>query len=82
MSLRLYDSAWVMVEGMEHPQRVTKDRKNPAAFNVGDHQYDIDGYGLVRGDNPPKITEILSLQAVKEAGLRSDYDPKGTFGEI
>jgi hypothetical protein len=82
MSLRLYDSAWVMVEGAEQPQRVSKDRKNPAAFNIGDYQYDIDGYGLVRDTNAPKIVEILSLQAVKEAGLRTDYDPKNSFGEI
>lgn len=73
MANRLYDSAWVRVEGNDQPQQVRRDRKNLAAFNVGDHQYDIDGRPLRSMDEVPLIVGVLSLQAVREAGLTTEY---------
>ena len=72
MSFRLYESAWVMVEGIEAPVAVHRDPVNRAAFQVGDCQYDVDARPLHPRDAPP-ILSILSLQAVREAGLHSNY---------
>ncbi|MDV6331057.1 hypothetical protein [Asticcacaulis sp. 201] len=74
MGIRLYDSAWVVVEGLEQPLQVRKDPRNPAAFTVGDHQYDIDGRPIKNLDLVPRITAIHSLQSAREAGLRIHYD--------
>ena len=74
MAIRLYESAWVRVDGSDKPLQVHRDRKNAAAFNVGDHQYDIDGRPLRALDKAPKIVAVLSLQAVREAGLATDYN--------
>ncbi len=74
MAIRLYESAWVRIEGTEAPLQVFRDRKNPAAFNVGDHQYDIDGRALRGADAAPAIVEILSLQSAREAGLTTSYN--------
>ena len=73
MAIRLYDSAWVRTEGRDEPLQVQKDAKNAAAFNVGDHQYDIDARPLRRSDNAPAITMIYSLQSAREAGLTTTY---------
>lgn len=75
MSFRLYESAWVTVEGAELPQQVHKDPVNRAVFNVGGFRYDIDARAVDR-DAPP-IVSILSLQAVREAGLSSNYGKAG-----
>jgi hypothetical protein len=75
MSIRLYESAWVDLEGHERPLQVHKDARNPAAFNVGDFQYDIDGRPLDMSVGAPKILGIYNLQAAKEAGLKADYRP-------
>ena len=74
MAIRLYQSAWVRIEGNDKAFQVARDRKNPAAFNVGDHQYDIDGRPLRASDQAPAIVSVLSLQAVREAGLATDYN--------
>ncbi len=78
--MRLYESAWVRVDGVEAPVQVQKDRANPAAFNVGDYQYDIDGRALKTAPDAPRIVSILSLQAVREAGLRQDYNRDISIG--
>ena len=62
------------IEGSEAPLQVQRDRKNAAAFNVGDYQYDIDGRPLCPTDKAPAIAAVLSLQAIREAGLASDYN--------
>ena len=74
MGIRLYDSAWVIVEGQAQPFQVSKDTRNPAAFNVGEHQYDIDGRPLASASDAPKIVSLHSLQSAKEAGLRTQYN--------
>ncbi len=74
MAIRLYQSAWVRVEGNDSPLQVERDRKNAAAFNVGDFQYDIDGRPLQQSSGTPPIVEVLSLQAAREAGLSMDYN--------
>ncbi len=74
MALRLYDSAWVRIEGRDEPLQVQRDRKNAAAFHIGDFQYDIDARPLRPGDKAPAIITVLSLQAVREAGLAPDYN--------
>ncbi|MGA9658324.1 MAG: hypothetical protein WBQ60_04400 [Asticcacaulis sp.] len=74
MGIRLYDSAWVKVENQELALQVRKDSKNPAAFNVGDYQYDIDGMPLKTSEGAPKIESLHSLQSAKEAGLRTEYN--------
>lgn len=73
MSFRLYESAWVQLDGVDQPFQVHKDPANPAAFNVGGHQYDIDARPLTRTSDAPRIASILSIQAAREAGLRSNY---------
>lgn len=73
MTIRLYDSAWVAVEGVERPLQVQKDARNPAAFNIGDFQYDIDGYPIRQNDVAPRITKLHTIQSAKEAGLSTDY---------
>lgn len=74
MAIRLYDSAWVHIEGRDEALQVHKDRKNPSAFNVGDHQYDIDARPLGGSDGAPAIVSIHSLQSAREAGLSTTYN--------
>ncbi|MDC7676720.1 hypothetical protein [Asticcacaulis machinosus] len=74
MSIRLYDSAWVRVEGSDQPLQARKDRQNPAIFHVGDHRYDVDATASKTSEGAPKILGILSLQAMREAGIRPDYN--------
>jgi hypothetical protein len=74
VGLRLYDSAWVTVETQDAALQVHKDRKNPAAFNVGDFQYDIDARPLLSSVGAPNITGLLSLQKAREAGLNTAYN--------
>jgi hypothetical protein len=73
MSFRLYESAWVVVEGVEAPCQVHKDADNLAAFNVDGFQYDIDARPLRTSVGAPAILRILSIQDAKEFGLRSHY---------
>lgn len=74
MGIRLYDSAWVAVDGINAALQVRKDGRNPAAFNVGDFQYDIDGRPLPSNPDAPTILQLHSLQSAKEAGLQVRYD--------
>ncbi len=71
MTFRLYESAWVAVEGVENPVLVHRDPSNRAAFDVGGFSYDIDARALAQ--MAPPILSILSVQAVREAGLSSQY---------
>ena len=73
MSFRLYESAWVQVDGADLPLQVHKNPANPAAFDVGGFQYDIDARPLAKASDAPRIVSILSIQAAREAGLRSHY---------
>ncbi|EGF89233.1 hypothetical protein ABI_45800 [Asticcacaulis biprosthecium C19] len=66
-NFRLYESAWVLVEGLEAPVQVHKDPGKPGAFRVGEHLYDIDARAMTAGS--PKLLSILSLQAMSGAGL-------------
>ena len=75
MSFRLYEGAWVQVEGREAPAQARKDRSNLAAFNVAGHQYDIDARPLVAADGAPALLSLLNLQAVREKGLNSGHGP-------
>ena len=87
VSTRLYDTAWVSVEGIEHPLQVQKDRRNPAAFIVGDYSYDIDGRPLASQGplalqaTAPKILNLHSLQSAREAGLRINVDVGAAYPE-
>ncbi len=74
MAIRLYDSAWVILQENSGPIRVRKDRSNPAVFHVGDHRYDIDGRAFLSGATAPDIVKVLSLQAAHERGLSTQYD--------
>ena len=76
MSFRLYESAWVRVEGIEEPVRVHKDPRNPGTFRVADHAYDIDARPMTRDSGAPDIVSILSVQAAREAGLSTAYDAR------
>jgi hypothetical protein len=73
MAFRLYDSAWVELEGQGAPVQVFKDRKNPAAFNVGEYQYDVDGRPLKSMIDAPVIVRLHSLQSARDAGLSTQY---------
>jgi len=55
MSIRLYDTAWIELEGQAGP--------------VGEHAYDIDGRADISVATSPRIVRVLSLQTVREVGL-------------
>lgn len=74
MSFRLYESAWVRVDGVEEPLQVHKDKQNAAVFVVGNHRYDIDARPVPSGNLAPSIRSLLTLQAMREAGLHSGYN--------
>ena len=83
MSFRLYESAWVLLEGSDQPIQVHKDRTNAGAFHVNEFLYDIDARALPSAMVVPRIAQILNLQAVREAGLRGynfDTPPDGRPG--
>lgn len=73
MTIRLYDSAWVILREFDTPQQVRKDPANPAVFRVGDHRYDIDGRAFFLTETVPEILQMLSLQAAREYGLSTQY---------
>lgn len=73
MSFRLYESAWVRVDGLEDPIQAHKDPRLPGTFLVGGNSYDIDARPVDPQAGAPAIASILSIQAVHEAGLRSYY---------
>ncbi len=73
MSFRLYESAWVRVDGVEAPVQVHKATQSPGTFLVAGNAYDIDARSIDPSSGAPAITAILSIQAVHEAGLRSHY---------
>ncbi|MFT4077500.1 MAG: hypothetical protein QM647_18380 [Asticcacaulis sp.] len=73
MSIRLYDSAWVAVRGVDTPQQVSKDRTNPSAFLINGYKYDIDGRAFLNTDAGPDILHLLSLQDARTLGLSTQY---------
>jgi len=73
MSFRLYESAWVRIDGVDEPVQAHKDRHVPGAFLVNGNSYDIDARPVDPASGAPLIRSILSIQAVHEAGLRSHY---------
>ncbi len=74
MGFRLYESVWVVIEGVDTPCQVHKDPSNMAVFIANGHRYDVDARPVASGENTPAILSVLSLQAMKEAGLRSGYN--------
>jgi hypothetical protein len=72
-SFRLYERAWVLIEGYETAQQVHKDAAYPGQFVVAGHRYDIDARAVPQASSSPAILSLLSLQAAAEAGLHSDY---------
>ncbi len=70
MSFRLYESAWVRIEGVDQPAQAQKDPINRAAFNVGGFQYDIDARAMPGETNAPALVGILSLADIRAAGLQ------------
>ena len=73
MGIRLYDSAWVALHGVDVPLQVRKDERDAAIFHIGDHLYDIDGRGYRRTENVPEILRLLSLQDARTLGLSTQY---------
>ena len=73
MSFRLYESAWVRVDGFDEPFQVRKDPQRLGTFLVAGHSYDIDARPVTPSAEVPAIASLLSVQAVREAGLRSSY---------
>ncbi len=67
--MRLYDSAWVRIEGSDAPVQVFKDKRNAALFDVGDHQYDIDGRPVPGNASAPALVNLLSLSEIRERAL-------------
>lgn len=75
MSLRLYDCAWVRIEGAEDsPVQAFKNPRNPAAFDIAGHQYDIDGRSIPGDNAAPSVASLLSLSEVRELGLSTGYN--------
>jgi hypothetical protein len=68
--MRLYDGAWVRTEGSEdQPVQAFKNKRNPALFDIGGYQYDIDGRVAPTNPDVPKLAALLSLSEVRELGL-------------
>jgi len=78
--MRLYESCWVEIDSQDMPAQVRRDRINPAAFNVGAFQYDIDGRPMRTSPDAPRLVRVLSIQAAREAGLRQDYNENRLYG--
>jgi len=73
MSIRLYDSAWVMFRDNDQPQQVFKNRTNPAMFEVGGYRYDIDGRPFHFSEACPDIVQILDMRTAQSLGLSTRY---------
>lgn len=73
MGIRLYDSAWVALRGVDTPQQVQKDRNNPAVFRIDGFRYDIDGRAFSITEAAPDILHLLSLQDARTLGLSTQY---------
>jgi len=69
MSIRLYDTAWIELEGQAGPVQVRRDALRHDLFRVGEHAYDIDGRADISVATSPRIVRVLSLQTVREVGL-------------
>lgn len=69
MSIRLYDTAWIELEGQAEPVQVRRDTLRHDIYHVGDHAYDIDGRAMPSAAASPRIVRVLSLQSVREVGL-------------
>jgi hypothetical protein len=68
---RLYESAWVVVDGGDKPAQVRKHPGKPGYFQVGEFTYDIDACTVDAG--APRLLSVLNLEAAREARLHSDY---------
>jgi hypothetical protein len=77
MSIRLYDSAWVLLRDNEDPLQVHKDRMNPAMFLVGNYRYDIDGRPFAVTEATPDIVGLLSMDQVRQRGLSTSSGSAG-----
>lgn len=73
MSIRLYDSAWVMFRDSDEPRQVMKDRANPALFKVSGYSYDIDGRPFYATEAAPDIVSMLNMRAAQALGLSTHY---------
>lgn len=69
MSIRLYDTAWIELEGHATPVQVRRDLARHDVFRAGDLAYDIDGRPDLSVGDAPRIVRVLSLQSVREVGL-------------
>ncbi len=71
MSIRLYDTAWIELEGHSAPVQVRRDTARPEIFRGAGFEYDIDGRpkGAPDTDAAPRVIRILNLQTVRETGL-------------
>lgn len=73
--MRLYDTAWVRVEGSEDtPIQAFKNLRNPALFDIAGYQYDIDGRPAPGSAGAPALAGLLSLSEVQTLGLSSGYN--------
>jgi hypothetical protein len=73
MTIRLYDSAWVMFRDSDEPRQVIKNRANPAIFEVGGFRYDIDGRPFHLSEACPEIVQILDMKTAQGLGLSTQY---------
>ena len=69
MSIRLYDTAWIELEGHSAPIQVRRDSDRPDIFRGGGFEYDIDGRPKAAIEMTPRVVRILNLQTVRETGL-------------
>ena len=74
MSFRLYESAWVRVDGREEPLQAHKHPSDAGVFVVGDHLYDVDARPAAADMAAPALLSILSLDSIRSAGLSSGYN--------
>jgi hypothetical protein len=73
MSIRLYDSAWVLFRDSEEPRQVFKNRENPALFEAGGYKFDIDGRPFYVTEATPEIVQMLDMRSAQQRGLSTQY---------
>ncbi len=73
MTIRLYDSAWVLLRESEQPQQVRKDGANAGIYHVADFDYDIDGRPYHFADKAPEIRQVLNLEVARQRGLSTHF---------
>jgi hypothetical protein len=68
-----------MLRDSDQPRQVTKNRANPALFEVNGYHYDIDGRAFYFSETVPEIVQMLDMQTARSLGLSTQYNAPKAF---